>query len=52
LCIVSTDGRILSTKIARGNTEKIFIDQLSKGIYFLQVIKNETLFATSKFTHL
>jgi hypothetical protein len=52
LRVISTDGRILSTKIARGNTEKIFIDQLSKGIYFLQVIKNETLFATSKFTHL
>jgi hypothetical protein len=52
LRVVSTDGRILSTKIARGNTEKIFIDQLSKGIYFLQVIKNETLFGTSKFTHL
>ncbi|HEX4374207.1 MAG TPA: T9SS type A sorting domain-containing protein [Puia sp.] len=52
LRVISTDGRILTTKLATGSTENIYVNQLSKEIYFLQVMKNETLFGTSKFTHL
>jgi hypothetical protein len=50
LRLLAVDGRILSTQLAKGNTETMHVRQLASGIYIIQAIKNGAIVNAVKFS--
>lgn len=50
LRMISVDGRIITTKMATGNTENINVQKLATGIYILQAVKDGGVINTVKFS--
>jgi alpha-tubulin suppressor-like RCC1 family protein len=50
LRLIAVDGRVLSTQLAKGNTEIMHVRQFASGIYIVQAIKNGAVLNAVKFS--